>query len=105
MADPYGWLENDDVAEVVAWTEAQDRLSRRYLDGMPGRAALSSQLRELLILSWIGTPHVRGGRRFYIKRLRDIDKSECARTSDGKSENDEPDQSAARRPAIRTAAT
>jgi len=75
VADPYRWLEDDEAAEVIAWTEAQNQLSRAYLDGLPGRAALSDRLRELLTLPWIGTPHVRGGRQFYHQRLPGLDKS------------------------------
>ncbi len=74
VADPYRWLEDAEAQEVIVWSAAQNHLARGYLDGLPGRQALSSRLRELLALPWVGTPYVRGGRQFYHRRLADLDK-------------------------------
>jgi prolyl oligopeptidase len=68
VADPYRWLEDGDAPQVRAWTEAQERLCRPWLDGRAGRAELGRRLRELLPGS-IGVPVVRGRRRFLLRRF------------------------------------
>ena len=68
VADPYRWLEDADSPETEAWSEAQDRLVRAWLDGRPGRGQLARRLRELLPGS-VGAPAVRGDRMFFERRL------------------------------------
>ncbi len=46
VEDPYQWLEKDDDAEVKAWSNAQNQLTRAYLDKLPDRAAIEKQLTE-----------------------------------------------------------
>ena len=48
VADPYRWLENDAAATVKQWSTAQNALSRRYLDGLPQRAALGARVGRLM---------------------------------------------------------
>jgi prolyl oligopeptidase PreP (S9A serine peptidase family) len=38
--DPYRWLEDGASDEVKAWSAAQTRHARAYLDALPGREAL-----------------------------------------------------------------
>jgi prolyl oligopeptidase len=46
VEDPYQWLEKDDEADVKAWSDAQNRRTRQYLDQLPDRAAVEQQLTE-----------------------------------------------------------
>jgi prolyl oligopeptidase len=47
VEDPYRWLENGNDAEVLAWTSAQTRRTRAYLDALPYREALGARLMAL----------------------------------------------------------
>jgi prolyl oligopeptidase len=44
VSDPYRWLENPDSEQVRAWSAAQDRRTRSYLDALPQRAPIYKQL-------------------------------------------------------------
>jgi prolyl oligopeptidase len=46
VEDPYQWLETDDDSQVKAWSDAQNRQTRKYLDSFPDRAAIEKQLQE-----------------------------------------------------------
>ncbi|HZS17179.1 MAG TPA: prolyl oligopeptidase family serine peptidase [Candidatus Udaeobacter sp.] len=46
VEDPYQWLENDDDPGVKAWSNAQNRRTREYLDQLPDRASIEKQLTE-----------------------------------------------------------
>ena len=46
VEDPYQWLEQDDAAEVKAWSEAQNTRTRAYLDKLPDRAVVEKTLTE-----------------------------------------------------------
>ena len=48
VADPYRWLEDGQSAEVQAWTEAQSKRTRAYLDSLPFRAPLRAKLETLV---------------------------------------------------------
>lgn len=48
VTDPYEWLEDPASDEVQAWSRAQNRVARAYLDGLPRRDALSARIREIL---------------------------------------------------------
>ena len=47
VADPYRWLEDIDSADTRAWVSAEDRLSRGFLDSIPGRDKLEARLRKV----------------------------------------------------------
>lgn len=47
VPDPYRWLEDTDDPEVQAWTDAENALTRSYLDKIPARAKIWSRLEEL----------------------------------------------------------
>ncbi len=47
VADPYRWLEDIDSPETTAWVAAQGRLSRRFLDAVDGRQAMTARLRDM----------------------------------------------------------
>src|SRR5205809_1173726 len=46
VEDPYQWLEADDDSQVKAWSDAQNRQTRKNLDSFPDRAAIEKQLQE-----------------------------------------------------------
>src|SRR5579862_8576132 len=46
VVDDYRWLEDGGAPAVKAWTEAQNRNTRAYLDALPDRAAIQAQLTD-----------------------------------------------------------
>ena len=68
VPDPYRWLEDGASAEVRAWTAAQNALTRRRLDAVPGRATIHRRVAELVSVGTLMPPEVRAGRHFYLRR-------------------------------------
>ncbi|MEO8547166.1 MAG: prolyl oligopeptidase family serine peptidase [Sphingomicrobium sp.] len=48
VADPYRALEDGSDPKVEAWSDAQNERTRGYLDNLPGRAAVSAKLTQLI---------------------------------------------------------
>jgi prolyl oligopeptidase len=71
VRDPYRWLEDQQGPETRAWIGEQNAHTRAVLDPLPGRAAISQRLEELLKTERFGTPVVRNGRYFFMRRLAD----------------------------------
>jgi prolyl oligopeptidase len=46
VEDDYQWLENDSNPQVKAWSSAQNRKARAYLDKLPDRQKIEKQLTE-----------------------------------------------------------
>lgn len=67
VADPYRWLEDADAPEVQEWIEAQNRVTFTYLEGIPGREALTRRLEALWDYERISTP-AREGEEFFFTR-------------------------------------
>jgi prolyl oligopeptidase len=67
VPDPYRWLEDPAAPETVAWVEAQNALSRSFLDAVPRRAAIRDRLTELWNFPRHLTPTRKGDRYFYQK--------------------------------------
>ncbi|MFC1543339.1 prolyl oligopeptidase family protein [Candidatus Neomarinimicrobiota bacterium] len=67
VADPYRWLEDPDAAETLAWVEAENRLTRDYLDAIPARAMLVQRLTELWNYPRYGLPSKHGERYYFSK--------------------------------------
>jgi prolyl oligopeptidase len=67
VADPYRWLEQDvrNSPDVADWVSAQNKVTREYLDALPGRAAIEARLKTLWNFDKFGTPDAEGGRYFY----------------------------------------
>lgn len=65
VADPYRWLEDPDAPETRVWIEAQNALTRAYLDSIPERAALHARLTELWNYERFSTPSKEGGLYFW----------------------------------------
>ena len=68
IPDPYRWLEDGDNPATREWTDAQNALTRSYLDAVPGREELHRRLDQLLAIGAIGVPTPARGRYFYIRR-------------------------------------
>lgn len=67
VSDPYRWLEQDVRVspEVAAWVEAQNGVTRAYLDTLPGRAKIEARLKALWDFDRFGIPTPEGGRYFF----------------------------------------
>lgn len=67
VADPFRWLEGDvrTNPDVAAWVAAQNRVTRAYLDALPGRDRIAQRLRQLWDYDKFGVPEVRGERLFF----------------------------------------
>jgi len=68
VADPFRSLEVGTDPAVKAWTEGQNGITRRALDGRSGRAALRARLESLASIGRLMQPRVYGGRVFFQKR-------------------------------------
>jgi prolyl oligopeptidase len=68
IADPYRWLEEDESAEVRAWTDAQNAHTRAALDAVQGRASLRAEMERALRTGALEAPEPRGRRLFYTRR-------------------------------------
>ncbi|MCH8840206.1 MAG: S9 family peptidase [Planctomycetes bacterium] len=69
VADPYRWLEEDprNSAEVAAWIEAQNQVTRQYLDSIPARKQFEQRLTELWNYERYSVPFQKAGRYFFLK--------------------------------------
>ena len=65
VSDPYRWMENVDSAEVKQWVDAENTLTRGYLDQIPGRAAIKERLMTLVNYERYSAPDKKGDRYFY----------------------------------------
>ena len=75
LTDPYRWLEDQNSPETRAWIDAQDKVTRAYLNTIPGRDALSAKLEALLKIESRGMPRVRKNRYFYTLRAASEDRA------------------------------
>jgi prolyl oligopeptidase len=64
VADPYRWLEDDNSAETLAWVNAQNQVTHRYLEQIPYRSQLKQRLQELYNYPKYGIPSRSGA--FYL---------------------------------------
>ena len=46
VTDDYQWLENDADPAVKSWSDAENKQTRAYLDGLPGRNEIVQQLTD-----------------------------------------------------------
>ena len=67
VADPYAWLEDPDDPETMAWVEAQNRLTRDYLESIPARNKFEARLTELWNYARYGVPSRHGEWYYYFK--------------------------------------
>ena len=69
VTDDYEWLEDGQSAEVQAFNDAQNALTRSTLDALPERAAVRARVASIYgaaSADWVGVQH-RGGRLFALK--------------------------------------
>jgi len=65
VSDPYRWMENVDSPEVKQWVDAENTLTRSYLDAIPGREAIKDRLMALTDYERYSAPSKEGNRYFY----------------------------------------
>jgi prolyl oligopeptidase len=64
VADPYRWLEDRNSAETRSWVEAQNAITRAFLERLPARDRIHSRLTELWDYARYGVPSREG--RWYV---------------------------------------
>jgi prolyl oligopeptidase len=67
VADPYRWLEDAESAEVQTWTQAQNEVTRAFLDMIPQRQQIRERLQQLWDYPKQSIPTKRGGRYFFAR--------------------------------------
>ncbi|MGP4727777.1 prolyl oligopeptidase family serine peptidase [Agrobacterium deltaense] len=67
VADPFRWLEDTQgkATTVGAWVEAQNKVTRRYLDALPGRDILEQRMKALFEYERYTVPRKRGDKCFF----------------------------------------
>jgi prolyl oligopeptidase len=64
VADPYRWLEEADASATVKWVDAENALTRSFVDG-PARDAMKKRLAQLLDFPRISAPEKHGAYYFH----------------------------------------
>ena len=67
VEDPYRWLEDDQSEETKQWVIEQNKVTRAYLDQLPGRQIINDRLTELWNYPKVSAPFQKGGRWFVFK--------------------------------------
>lgn len=67
VPDPYRWLEDTESERTATWVEAENKVTRKYLDSLPGREDLNRRLTELWNYERFGAPVEYGGKYFYTR--------------------------------------
>ena len=70
VPDPYRWMEDVDAPQTVAWVEAENALTRNYLDAIQQRTAIAGAYRKLLDYESVTTPFRAGKHWFYFRGNR-----------------------------------
>jgi len=65
VPDPYRWMENIDAPETVKWVQAEQRLTRTYLDAIPQRDAIAAHLKKIANYERISAPWHMKNQYFY----------------------------------------
>ena len=67
VADPYRWIEDDMSAQTAEWVDAENAVTRKYLDNIPMRKNILKRLKETANYEKIGIPFKRQG-KWYVYR-------------------------------------
>ncbi|KAJ2940612.1 hypothetical protein O0L34_g14718 [Tuta absoluta] len=67
IKDPYRWLEDPDSKETQQFIEAQNNITRPYLDACPAKKDINARLTELWNYPKYSCPFRRGDRYFFYK--------------------------------------
>jgi len=65
VSDPFRPLEDPDAPATRAWIDAENTVTRAFLDAIPERAAIHERLTKLWNYERLSTPVREGGRLFY----------------------------------------
>jgi prolyl oligopeptidase len=65
VADPYRWMADLGSPELQQWIDAENAITRTYLDGLPVRDGLRSRITELYSYARVTAPSFVGHRWFY----------------------------------------
>lgn len=65
VADPYRPLENDTAPETLRWVEAENAVTRGYLDAIPFRSVIKERLTELNNYVKTGLPAKKADGKYY----------------------------------------
>lgn len=76
VADPYRYLEDPDADRTRAFVDAQNALSRPFLDALPAREPLLATTTALLTAPRRGVPWERGGRYFVVANPGELDQDQ-----------------------------
>ncbi|HUK63512.1 MAG TPA: hypothetical protein VLV15_09265, partial [Dongiaceae bacterium] len=68
VPDPWRWLEDGRSPEVQNWTDAQNAVTRRALEGVQGRDRIRAELQRLYRIPTLSAPRLAGTRLFWQKR-------------------------------------
>lgn len=68
ITDPYRWLEDGTSVETLAFTDAQNNRSRRFLDSLPRRPEFRADLLALLDIATSAAPALAGDSVFSLDR-------------------------------------
>lgn len=67
VADPYRWLEDDNSAETKAWVQAENKVTRQYLDAIPFRQKVKDRLTQLWDYARYGNASEKDGWIYFAK--------------------------------------
>lgn len=67
VEDPYRWLEDDNSAETAEWVKAENEVTFKYLEQLPGREKIKARLTELWDFPKYGVPFKEAGKYFFYK--------------------------------------
>lgn len=67
VSDPFRWLEDTDSSKTKAWVTEQNKVTRAYLDAIPGLKQIKTRLTDLWNYERCDVPHQEGERLFFRK--------------------------------------
>jgi prolyl oligopeptidase len=67
VADPYRWLEASDTPDTIEWTDAQNQVTRQYLDDYPAREKIKQNITKLMDYTKYTVPQKEGDYYYYHK--------------------------------------
>src|SRR6202051_618130 len=68
VADPYRWLEDDNSAETAKWVEAENKITRAYVDKIPYHMAVKTRLEQLFNYPKYTAPFLKGEYVFFTRK-------------------------------------
>lgn len=67
ISDPYRWLENPDSDETKAFVDAQNSITRPYIDDYEFRKSIYEKLNKVWNYPKYSVPYKRGQKYFFYK--------------------------------------